>query len=163
MLVVSDTSPILNLAVIGHLDLLRRQFGDVVLPPAVLEELKVDADYPGTVEIRQALEEGWLRMVELQNDQMTRALRRELDDGEAEAIALALELGVETILMDERDGRLIAKAMRLAPIGVLGVLVRAKHEGDVGSLKEALDLLQNNAGFYIGEDLAKTILSEAGE
>lgn len=65
--------------------------------------------------------------------------------------------------MDERDGRLIAKAMRLAPIGVLGVLVRAKHEGDVGSLKEALDLLQNNAGFYIGEDLAKTILSEAGE
>lgn len=163
MLVVSDTSPILNLAVIGHLDLLRRQFGDVVLPPAVLEELKVDADYPGTVEIRQALEEGWLRMVELQNDQMTRALRRELDDGEAEAIALALELGVETILMDERDGRLIAKAMRLAPIGVLGVLVRAKHEGDVGSLKEALDLLQNNAGFYIGEHLAKTILSEAGE
>lgn len=163
MLVVSDTSPILNLAVIGHLDLLRRQFGDVVLPPAVLEELKVDADYPGTVEIRQALEEGWLRMVELQNDQMTRALRRELDDGEAEAIALALELGVETILMDERDGRLIAKAMRLAPIGVLGVLVRAKHEGDVGSLKEALDLLQNNAGFYISEHLAKTILSEAGE
>lgn len=163
MLVVSDTSPILNLAVMGHLDLLRRQFGDVVLPPAVLEELKVDADYPGTVEIRQALEEGWLRMVELQNDQMTRALRRELDDGEAEAIALALELGVETILMDERDGRLIAKAMRLAPIGVLGVLVRAKHEGDVGSLKEALDLLQDNAGFYIGEDLAKTILSEAGE
>ncbi|HQU36207.1 MAG TPA: DUF3368 domain-containing protein [Anaerolineales bacterium] len=163
MPVVSDTSPVLNLAVIGHLGLLRRQFGDIVLPPAVLEELRVDTDDPGTLEIKQALGDGWLRKVDLKDNRIARALRRELDDGEAEAIALALELGVETILMDERDGRLIAKTMGLAPIGVLGVLVRAKQEADVSTLKEVLNLLQNNAGFYIGEKLAKAILSEAGE
>lgn len=163
MLVVSDTSPVLNLAVIGHLDLLRQQFGEVVIPPAVQAELKVDSDLPGTDEIRQALTDGWLRKVEMQNDQVTRALKRELDDGEAEAIALALELGVKAILMDEREGRLVAKTMGLAPIGVLGVLVRAKQAGVINSLREILEMLQTNAGFYINEPLAKAILSEIGE
>lgn len=149
MLVVSDTSPALNLAAIGRLDLLRQQFGEVVIPPAVLAELKVDSDLPGADKIRRALEDGWLRRVELQNDQITRALKRELDDGEAEAIALALELGVKVVLMDEREGRLIAKTMGLAPIGILGVLVRAKQAGEINSLREILEILQTNAGFYI--------------
>ncbi len=163
MLVVSDTSPALNLAAIGRLDLLRQQFGEVVIPPAVLAELKVDSDLPGADKIRRALEDGWLRRVELQNDQITRALKRELDDGEAEAIALALELGVKVVLMDEREGRLIAKTMGLAPIGILGVLVRAKQAGEINSLREILEILQTNAGFYINEQLAKAILSEIGE
>ena len=163
MLVVSDTSPVLNLAVIGHLELLRQQFGEVVFPPAVLEELKVDSDYPGTSQIRQAIEDGWLRKMDLKNDQMVRVLKRELDDGEAEAIALALEMGIEVVLIDERDGRAAAKAVGLSPIGILGVLLQAKLLGQIDSLGVILDKLQNDAGFYINDRLVKNMLAEAGE
>ncbi|MCK6585549.1 MAG: hypothetical protein L6Q49_20805, partial [Anaerolineales bacterium] len=72
MLVVSNTSPVLNLAVIGQLELLHHQFGEVVFPPAVLDELKTDSDFPGTGYIRQAIKDGWLRKVDLQNEQMAR-------------------------------------------------------------------------------------------
>ena len=61
MRVVSDTSPLLNLAIIGHLALVRQQFGHVWVPPAVLGELQPDAQRPGSLEIREALRVGWLR------------------------------------------------------------------------------------------------------
>jgi len=163
MLVVSNTSPIMNLASVGVLDLLRQQFGEVVIPAAVVDELKLDTDYSGTGEIR-ACNGGWLvETVNLEDDRVARALRRELDDGEAEAIALALQLKIESILMDERDGRSVAKSMGLVPIGVIGVLVRAKQNGDIDSVKEILNKLREEAGFYITDSLMKNILSEIGE
>jgi len=106
---------------------------------------------------------GWLKQVNLEDDKVARALRRELDDGEAEAIALALQLKIETILMDERDGRSIAKSMGLNPIGVIGVLIRAKQNGSINSIKDTLNKLKNEAGFYITDSLFQNILSEIGE
>ncbi|MGC1375394.1 MAG: DUF3368 domain-containing protein [Anaerolineales bacterium] len=94
---------------------------------------------------------------------MAVALKRELDAGEAEAIALALQLQIGVIVMDERDGRSVAKSMGLNPIGILGVLLRAKQDGDISSIKEILNRLRNDAGFYITDNLTKNILSEAGE
>lgn len=163
MLVVSNTSPIMNLALVGVLDLLRQQFGEVVIPTAVVDELKLDTDYPGTGEIRAAMTAGWLKQVNLEDDRVARALRRELDDGEAEAIALALQLKIESILMDERDGRSVAKSMGLVPIGVIGVLVRAKQNGSINSVKDTLNKLKDDAGFYIADSLFQNILSEIGE
>jgi predicted nucleic acid-binding protein len=153
----------MNLASIGALDLLRQQFGEVVVPAAVIDELKLDSDYAGTSEIRAAMTTGWLRQVNLDDDKLARALRRELDDGEAEAIALALQLKIETILMDERDGRSIAKSMGLNPIGVIGILIRAKQNGSIKSVKDMLNKLKNEAGFYITDSLYHNILSETGE
>jgi len=61
MPVVSDTSPILNLAIIRRLSLLWEQFGEVWIPPAVLKELRVEESLPGNDLIREALETGWLK------------------------------------------------------------------------------------------------------
>jgi predicted nucleic acid-binding protein len=94
---------------------------------------------------------------------MAMVLRRELDDGESEAIALALQLQVKSILMDEREGRSVATAMGLIPIGVIGVLVRAKQKGDVRSVKPILNKLRDDAGFFITDSLLHNILSEIGE
>lgn len=163
MLVVSNTSPIMNLAVVDLLNLLRQQFGEVFVPAAVIEELRLDTDYPGTDKIRQAISEGWLHQEVVENQQIILALKRELDDGEAEAIALALQLKADLILMDERDGRSVAKFMGLNPIGILGVLVRAKQAGTIQSVKEVLNKLRNEAGFYITDGLMQNILSEIGE
>lgn len=163
MLVVSNTSPVMNLAAVDLLDLLRQQFGEVVVPAAVIEELRLESDYPGTDKIRNAISAGWLRQENVENKQVALALKRELDNGEAEAIALALQLQIDVILMDEREGRSVAKSMGLNPIGILGVLVRAKQDGAIHSVKEILNRLRNEAGFYITDGLMQNILSVLGE
>jgi hypothetical protein len=87
----------------------------------------------------------------------------ELDRGEAAAIALALELGVSQVLMDEADGRAVAKAMGLHPTGVLGILLRAKYEGKIPSVSDEMSRLRNEAGFFIAESLFRYVQREAGE
>ncbi len=163
MLVISNTSPVMNLAIVGQLELLQKRFNEVIIPEAVVEELKLDTDYSGTDKIRDAISAGWIRVEKVKNIQLTQALKRELDNGEAEAIALALQLKVTEILMDEREGRSVAKTMGLKPIGVLGILLQAKKDGVIVSVKEILEKLKNEAGFYITEQLKQEILSQIGE
>jgi len=114
---VSNTSPILNPAVIRQLDLLPQEFGEVFIPGEVLGELKLDKQLPGTPAIQSVLEAGWLQVRTIHNPVLKRALESELDrGGEAATITLALKLGIETILLDERDGRAKAKHLGLRPV-----------------------------------------------
>jgi hypothetical protein len=113
MPVVSNTSPILNLAIVGKLDLLRQQFGQIQIPPTVLEELKIDEDRPGSQPIKAAIAAGWIQVRSVSNQPLVQLLRQTLDGGESEAIALALELQAEWTLLDERDGRKVAKSLGL--------------------------------------------------
>jgi predicted nucleic acid-binding protein len=163
MPVVSNTSPILGLAAIAHLDLLRRQFERILIPQAVLAELKVDTNLRGAKVIHKALKQGWLEPRAVQNVNLARALALELDGGESEAIALALETNAPFILLDEHDGRVKAHAMGLNPVGVLGILLRAKKEKDIPSLKQALQSLRDEAGFFIGDELYHRVLFQAKE
>ncbi|MDA0867589.1 MAG: DUF3368 domain-containing protein [Cyanobacteria bacterium] len=158
MPVVSNTSPILNLAIIGQLNWLRQQFGTIQIPPAVLDELKVDDDRPGSPLIRAALIDGWLQVQPLGDTKIAQLLRQTLDVGEAEAIALALERHAEWILLDERDGRKAAKSLGLQVTGVLGVLLRAKASGEVISLAPAIHDLAHKAGFRLAPELVERIL-----
>ena len=163
MPIVSNTSPVLNLAIVDLLHLLQHQFDEVLVPPAVLDEMRLDTNFPGVDRIRQSMLDGWLKASKLENDQLARALSRDLDDGEAEAIALSLLLGFDTVLMDEHDGRSIARSMGLTTVGVLGILLRAKQTGEIISVKQALQTLRNEAGFYISDHLFISILNQAGE
>lgn len=160
---VSDTSPILGLSAIGHLELLQQQFGAVLIPSTVLTELKIETDFRGTASIRKALESGWLEPREVQNILLVRSLAIDLDPGEAQAIALAVELDLQILIMDEHDGRIKARALGLKPVGVLGVLLRAKQEGRIKSLKEAMQALRREIGFFISNDLYQEILKQANE
>ena len=163
MPVVSNTSPILNLAIIGRLDLLRMQFDVVLIPPQVRAELKLDTEFAGVAVIQRAIEDGWLRQVEIKDIDLYRALSLELDSGESAAIALAMEQKIGTILLDESDGRSKAKAMGLRPVGVLGILLRAKRDGSLKSVKAAMQALRKDAGFFVDENLYNQVLEEAGE
>ncbi|MBI3537835.1 MAG: hypothetical protein HY070_09790 [Chloroflexi bacterium] len=64
MLVVSNSSPLINLAIINHLGLLKTQFAQVVIPPDVYLELRIEGDLPGTPALRDAFREGWVGMRE---------------------------------------------------------------------------------------------------
>ena len=67
MPVVSNTSPLLNLAIIGHLSLLKEQFRKILIPPAVREELRIESDLPGSREIREAIENDWIQVEEVKD------------------------------------------------------------------------------------------------
>lgn len=160
---VSDTSPILGLAIISQLELLHEQFGAVFIPQAVLDELKIETGFRGVPSIQEAIHEGWLQMRRVGNTRLAQALALELDMDEAETIALAIELEAEIVILDEHQGRAQARAMGLKTVGVLGILLRAKKDGRISSLRNVLDTLKLEAGFFIAENLYQQILQQAGE
>ncbi len=130
MPIISNTSPILNLAIIDKLFLLRKQFGEIVIPPGVFEELRTDEELPGSRIIREAVRSEWIKIQRVNDLPMIRVLQRELDRGEAEAIALALQTQAETILLDEREARRTAKLLGLKVTGLPGVILHARKDGD---------------------------------
>jgi len=157
MRVVSNTSPILNLAIVDHLDLLHEQMGEVIIPPKVVEELRLDEALPGVAVIKRAVADGWLQVQPITDLTLLRALSRDLDAGEAEAIALALQIGADLLLLDERDARRVASSLTLKVTGVIGVLLRAHHEGRISALEPILADLEEIAGFFVGRELRRQI------
>ncbi len=158
MLAVSNTSPILNLAIVDRLEILRGQFGEILIPDAVLNELKAGEDRPGSQAIREAIVSGWIQTQTPSNESLIQVLKQTLDSGEAEAIALAIELKADWTILDERDGRKIAKSLGLKVTGILGILLRAKQKSEIESLQPIIDDLVNKAGFRIAPKLFAQIM-----
>ena len=105
--VVSDSSPLIHLSQIGRLSLLREIFGELLIPPAVYHEVVVEGrEKPGSREIMDA---SWIKVVEIRNERLKSVLQLQLDEGEAEAIVLALETNASLILLDDREARIHAK------------------------------------------------------
>lgn len=92
MIVVSDTSPITNLHAIGHLDLLRQLYGKAIIPQAVYQELTAETPNPAALTLPAIV---WIETRRVLNRSLVTALTTELDEGEAEAIALALEVNAD--------------------------------------------------------------------
>jgi predicted nucleic acid-binding protein len=160
---VSDTSPISNLAYIGRLDLLREQFSELFIPGAVQTELLNLPVASIRNEIDDAKRAGWLKTRPATNTALISLLMVELHAGEAEAIALALEMRADRLLLDERDGRAMARHLGLSTTGALGVLLRAKKTRRIEAIKPEIVALRSKAGFFIHPALEATILIKAGE
>jgi len=161
MIVVSDTSPLTNLAAIGQFNLLRQLYNEVHIPDGVWEELNAEGKrWPGSVEVAAA---DWVQRHAVKNQSLVTALRRDLGQGEAEGIALALEIEADLILLDEKEGRHAAQRMGLRVIGVIGVLLDAKSHGLIDKVRPHLDALRQTAGFYLDESLYHSTLASAGE
>ncbi len=127
---VSNASPLIHLAAIDRFELLRYFYEEVWIAPAVWREVVLEGQgRPGSVEVAKAADQGWLRVVAPSDDKLSRLLRRDLDDGEAETIALAVENLPGAVLLDESEGRRIADIYSLNKTGVVGLLIRAKREG----------------------------------
>jgi len=137
MIIVSDTTPINYLVLIGQIDLLEELFGRVIIPPAVFDEFH----HPGTPEIVSAWVDAappWLEVKPASSFLL--ASVRKLGAGEREAIALAKELGADAVLMDDRKATKEAKRNNLIIIGTLAILERAAQRGLL-NLPEAIERL----------------------
>ena len=159
MIVVSDASPLITLAAVGELELLRHLFGEVLVPDCVRQEV-VQANRPGAEDVVRAK---WIRTVSAPDDSFLMVLRTELDPGEAEAIALAFEMQADVLLLDERSARNLAVSMGFEVLGVAGVLLRAKGAGLLSLVRPVLDRMRTQGGFRLSDRLYEATLSDAGE
>jgi predicted nucleic acid-binding protein len=153
MIVVADTSAISNLMAIGREGILQDLFGQVLVPPAVERELlNWHRDLPAFVVVEQP---GDLEAIS--------HLSLTLDPGESEAIALAVQVRAELLLIDERKGRSAANGLGLKTTGLLGVLLEAKAVGLLEKLEPLLKELISTAEFHVSAKVRTEFLRLAGE
>ncbi|NMF83248.1 DUF3368 domain-containing protein [Nodosilinea sp. P-1105] len=161
MTVVSNTSPITNLAAIDQLHLLHEIYGTILIPQAVYDELTVlDRPVPGTAEVQMF---DWIKVRQVSDRIQVASLRQVVDAGEAEAIALALELSAERLLIDEASGRALAESLGIRITGILGALLIAKQRGLFLSVQPLIEDLIQKAGFRLSSGLYRLVLDNAGE
>jgi predicted nucleic acid-binding protein len=138
---------LIGLERIGRLDILPALYGPIVIPPEVLREFGTPLP--------------WLIVNVPTDPAFVTALKMLVDDGEAEAIALAHAQG-RRIILDDRRARAVARGLGLAIIGTVGMLVQAKRLGIITSLGTLLDALEAHE-FYISEALKAEALRLAHE
>lgn len=166
MLVVSNTSPLIALACIGRLNLIRDYCGEVLVPTQVRDELKTESSRPGVETLNKAMADGWIKVSSNIESDLFRALCAELHEGEAAAIALAVSSNADLLLLDERDARKAAARWDVEVTGAVGILLWAKLNGRIPSLKNDLGQLRKRAGFRLSpevEDKALRLVDELSQ
>lgn len=161
MSIVSNTSPISNLAKVGQLNLMQTIYGRILIPCAVHEELLDER--AGETVIAAVQSATWIEIQSVQNQQLVNELRTRINIGEAEAIALAVEAKATRLLIDERLGRQVATDLGLRITGVLGILLLAKRQKLITAVKPIINDLVIQANFRISSQLYADVLNVAGE
>ena len=159
MIAVIDTGPLVYLAQLNQLTLLQALY-EPYAPSSVLDE--ISAWSSKARRLVQAAADDWLTVVPVTNVSLRDHLLPQIDLGEAEVIALAIELGTLRVLLDDQDARRSARLHGLQPMGTLGLLLKAKRRGLLSAIRPEIDrLAQTN--FYFSAALIAEILLAAGE
>lgn len=141
MIVVSDTTAITSLLKIGEERLLKEQFGTVIVPRAVWNELLVfHTRLPDFIVLKPVSA----------SDSRVRGTET-LGRGEAEAIKLAKEIGADLLLVDDHKARTSAESSGIKCTGLLAVIVQAKRDGRLASVGTAIESLEKSGGLYLSE------------
>jgi len=157
--IVSNSTILIALSRIGHLWLLEKLFNELIIPQAVYIDVVVKgAGKPGSKDVADA---EWIRVFNVKDTEALDEFLSIIHRGEAEAIELALELGVDLIILDDDIARQIAIMKGLNVVGTLAVLRQAKEKNLIPILKPLLDALRS-VGFYIGDEYNE-ILMDVGE
>ncbi|WP_331343834.1 DUF3368 domain-containing protein [Cellvibrio sp. UBA7661] len=157
-LLVADTSPLLALARVGFLERLPQLFGKIYITQSVLAECMHKPSRSDAQQVQRALDNAWLIPVD---DPIVRTSLLTLDRGEQTALEFALQNNA-VVLIDEKNGREIAKNHHLKIIGAIGVLLLAKKHHQIPAVKPLLQALLAS-GYFISEQLINNILELAGE
>ena len=143
-IVVTDTSPLNYLVQMACVNVLEVMFDSVIVPEAVMQELR-HPNAPESVKLWAAEVPQWVHVKRCQQQPQVTGL----DPGETEAIGLALELGIEAVLMDERKGRRAAAQLGLNTIGTLTLL---ELGAELGLLDYDLAIVRlRESGFHAGK------------
>ena len=161
MIIVSNTTPLIGLAVIQRFALLRQFFGEITIQQAVYDEAVIAGREAGGAK-QEILAADWIKVVAAKDRLAVEILLDELDLGEAKTIVLTREINADWVLMDERKGRRKLAQLNQQKIGTLGILLKARQSGLLSVLKRELELLRQN-GFSISQQIIDEILHQVGE
>ena len=157
--IVADSGPLISLALIGHLDLLRQLYQQVLVPPAVWHEVTVKGwGMPGAEAVSQLT---WLE-IRKPEPQVLQPLSILVDPGEAEAIALAQTITDSIVLLDDSQARRVAERFNIPRIGTLGILRRAKKRGLIAAIRPHIEYLKAH-NIYMADNLVEAVLRDVGE
>lgn len=157
--VVCNTGPLIGLCKIHRIQLLPQPFDQVLVPAEVINELSAATRLP---EARAILSVPGIESAGLENPP-ERMLLMELDRGEAAVIALAIERGINRVLIDERKARRVASlAYKLTVVGTGGLLVMAQRAGLIGGVRPLLEEMRQK-GYFLSDRLIEAICRECAE
>ncbi len=154
--VVSNTTPLIALADIGQLDLLRKLYEEIYIPESVFKEIQSE---PAKTAVASSK---WIKIITIEKIEERKLFRAKLHTGEVDVMILAEEMKADLLLMDDNAAKKTAKFLGMNVTGTLGVLIRAKREGYITAVKPLLDALTAD-GLYISEIVYNQVLEVAGE
>jgi len=108
-------------------------------------------------EVTQGIKKGWIKVLEVREREPYAVLL-----GEGETIALAKERRARLVIMDDRKGYILAKALGITVIGTLGVILLAYKSGMISNMKNELDNLREN-GFWFSNRLYQELIKYESE
>ena len=162
-MIIVNSTPLINFSAIQRLDILKQLFKKIYIPSAVQKELLIDGNaYPNAEVIRNA-DFIVVKPIETKDKRLVDTLKMNLDEGESEVIALALERNANLIILDEIAGRNIAESYSIPLTGSIGCLMEAKNRGIISKIKPLLDRMQTEAGFWIHPKLYSRVLKDNDE
>ena len=156
---IADASPLLFLAHLNRLDLLKSSAEKIYVPDAVLEEINKKQD-TATGSVKEILNT-WLFECTIRNQEL-RDMLFGLGSGEQDVMIQAYEQRASMVILDDQDARRTARRLGLKPIGTIGLLLVGKKRGIVDSVENEINRLIEY-GFWISDDLRIEALREAGE
>ena len=155
--VIVNSTPMIALANIGKIDLLRQVYRKIVIPQAVYDEI-ISPSVKKQVEERR----DWITVEHIEDHSQKRMYRAKLHAGEVEVMILAQEQNAELVILDDNAAKKTAKYLGLSVTGTLGVLLRAKREGYITAVSPLMDALARDH-FFIDEKVRSMVLKQAGE
>jgi uncharacterized protein len=158
--IICNATPLINFAAINRLDILQTTLDPIIIPQAVYDETTV-ISFPGSESVIQAVDSGWLQVRQV--SAIGNNIPAELDNGEREAIALALEMQTQKILLDEQEARQVAQKLGLRVMGTLGILLLAKRKQIIPEVHPLLNAMINTAQYWVKDTLYQDVLRQAGE
>lgn len=157
MKVVANTTPIISLAAIGHLDILAKLFEKIIIAEAVYHEIKAKPGY-GYDQINAP----FIEVRSIQGHLYKDFLLSQLDSGEAETIILAKEINADFVIIDENLGYKFANNVGLTAIRTLSILLKDKEKGHIARVKPLLDDMIAKGRWY-SNAVYRSFLDKAGE
>ena len=152
-IVIFNSSPLINLAKIDKLSLIEKLYGKIIIPEAVYNEVFIAGkNKNNTIKIFNLVENNLVEIIKIKNKELVKSFSRELDYGESEVIALAIDLNADLVVIDEIEARNIADVYDLNKTGFIGILIKAEKLGLVNSALELIDLAIEE-GFRIDKKL----------
>lgn len=163
-LVISDSSTLIHLSAVNRFGLIREYFSSMHIPRAVYQEVVLCGKRrPGSEEVIQAIHKGIITVHDVKNTPLIISLCHQIHRGEAEVIALALECNYPLLLLDDHDARHEAERFGLSYTGIIGILIKARIDKKIPSLKIELEQLRTVGRFWISDHVMQKALIAAGE